>query len=121
MQVRLITGSDRRAIGRWLKKLKTEQQPMPYNTFVVPGVAAMGLRLIDEQYGLIDSMVTNPLCSSKTRHEALDSLYEHIFQCIDTMGISGLLGFTVHADALERAKRHGFKALPHTVLVRENK
>ncbi len=120
MKVRLIRQSDKVSIGRWLKKLNSEQQPMPYNAFVVPGVAAMGLRFIDEQYALIDSMVTNPHCSSSVRHKALDSLYNHIFKCIDSMGISSLIGFTVHGDALERAKRHGFKVLPHTVLIRNS-
>ena len=118
MIVRMIRNSDKAAIARWAKKLNSEQQPMPYNTFVVPGVAAMGLRFIDEQYALIDSMITNPLCTSQSRHAALDSLYAAVFECIDSKGISGVLGFTVHADALERAKRHGFKPLPHTVLVR---
>ncbi len=118
MNVRMIRESDKKSISRWLKKLKTEQQPMPYNTFVVPGVAAIGLRFIDNTYWLIDSMVTNPYASSATRHKALDSLYQAIFKCIEAKGIFGLIGFTVHADALERAKRHGFKVLPHTVLMR---
>lgn len=88
---------------------------MPYNAMGVPGVAFAALRAIEGGYWLFDSMVTNPLCSSETRHAALEAIYKQVFEI--TKDSNGVIGLTVDAGALNRAKRHGFRQLPHTVLV----
>ncbi len=111
MKTRPIKQSDISAIKRWLK---TEQLTMPYNALGVPGVAFAGLRAIDGGYWLFDSMVTNPLCSSATRHAALEAIYKRVFEIAEYS--NGIIGLTVDSGALERAKRHGFKQLPHVVL-----
>lgn len=111
MNVRDIRKSDFNAIKRWLK---TEQLEMPNASFGVPGVAFAGLRHIQGGYFLFDSMVTNPRCSSKTRHAALCSIYAYMFKV--TKYSRGIIGLTVDDGALERAKAAGFRQLPHTVL-----
>lgn len=87
---------------------------MPYNAFGVPGVAWAGIRSIEGGFWLFDSMVTNPLCSSELRHKALTAIYKHMFDL--TRDSNGIIGLTVDAGALERAKAAGFRQLPHTVL-----
>lgn len=87
---------------------------MPYNTFGVPGVAFAGIRYIDGNYWLFDSMVTNPLCSSETRHKALEAIYNKMFEL--TQDSNGIIGLTIDDGALARAKAAGFRQLPHVVL-----
>lgn len=111
MIVRNLRKSDKDSIKRWLK---TEKLNMPYNSFGVPGVAFAGLRFIEGGYWLFDSMVTNPRCSSETRHKALQAIYKQVFLLTD--GSNGVLGLTVDAGALARAKEAGFRQLPHAVL-----
>jgi len=112
MNVRTLRNSDKASIRRWLKS----EQPinMPYNAFGVPGVAFAGIRAVDGGFWLFDSMVTNSLCSSETRHRALEAIYKYMFAL--TKDSNGIIGLTMDDGALERARRNGFRQLPYTVL-----
>lgn len=118
MKVYNISQSDIHSMKRWVTKAKnrTAIGDLPKLMFAVPGVAVMALRRCEGGIGIIDSMATNSLVSSKTRHKALQALYRHMFKLMRTMDLQGLIGFTTDAGALERAKSYGFKQLPHTTL-----
>lgn len=114
VQVRDLRKSDLDSIKRWLKTEKLDRYELPKDMFGVPGVAFAGLREIQGGYYLFDSMVTNPLVSSATRHTALNAVYTALFKRATQS--RGIIGFTVDAGALARAKAAGFRQLPHAVL-----
>lgn len=114
MNVRNLRKSDLDSIKRWLKTEQLDRYELPNEMFGVPGVAFAGIRSIQGNFYLFDSMVTNSLCSSETRHKALAAIYARMFEL--TKNSNGIIGLTIDDGALERAKAAGFRQLPHTVL-----
>lgn len=103
-------------INRWLAKrdLKPiDPTEMPATSFIIPGVAACGIRVCEGQIGILDSVVTNPHASKQVRNAALNQLFEH---AIAHPGFKRLMGFSIDKHTLERAERHGFKAMPHLIM-----
>lgn len=86
---------------------------LPKLGFIVPGVAAGFIRYCEGDMSLFDSVVTNPLASSNTRHRALDAIMDDV----KTFGGRHILGITEDAGTLERGAAHGFRKLPHVCLI----
>ncbi len=108
--------SDVKSINKWLKRRGhplVKYSDLPLIGFIIPGVAVMFLRQCEGGYGIIDSMCSNPLVSSETRHRCMDILYN---RTLSIPGFKNLIGFTSDEGALERAKRHGFKQIHQAVL-----
>lgn len=91
-----------------------DESMLPINGYIVPGVAMLFLRKVEGGFAIVDSMVTNPWCSSKARHAALEALYKYIL----SLPFKGLIGYTQDEGALKRAQRHGFSISNQITLVR---
>lgn len=95
---------------------------LPENGFIARidkyPIAAGFVRSCEGSMGFLDGFITNPKADSKLRHEALDSIYEEIVKISKLFGISKLMCHSVDAGTLERAKRHGFNELPHTLMMK---
>lgn len=114
MQVRAFKGTDLNSVNKYLFRRgmsAVTASELPSRMYVVPGVAAAGIRAVEGNLWLMDSLVTNSLCSASVRNEALNSLYAYI-----TKTYTGIIGFSVDEGAITRAKCAGFQELPVTVL-----
>lgn len=115
--MRQFTYKDVPSINKWLKKQghpEVTYWDLPKMGFIVPGVAAGFVRQVEGGYGILDSLVSNPLASKETRHRALDSLFTQLI----ASGPSKMIGTTVDKGTFSRAVDHGFKPHPHTFLTR---
>lgn len=116
MQPRLIQNSDVVSINKWLTRRRAptvKASDLPTITYIIPGVAAAGIRQCEGKVGIFDSLVTNPLVSVYTRQKALDTLFRIVMV---HPAFERILGFTVDEYTLLRAVKHGFRQLPYTVL-----
>jgi len=86
----------------------------PSRSFIVPGVAIACVRDCEGGYGMFDSLATNPLVSSATRHKASMALWTKILSIPD---FKTIIGLTSDSGTLERALRHGFQLTNQSVLV----
>ena len=89
---------------------------LPERTFVVPGVALAAIRSVEGGLWLMDSLITNPLCSSGTRNAALNSLYKHILA-----NYSPILAWSAEPDAIARAVTLGFKVIETNKILKYTK
>ncbi len=118
MRVRAMTHQDLPQVNQWLKGQNMQpvrMSDLPIRMYIVPGVAAAGVRCCEGGYGMMDSLCTNPLVSSATRHKASVSLWNKILSIPD---FSRIIGYTSDAGTLERALRHGFRVIAQSVLVK---
>lgn len=105
-------------INRWLTKRGRSEvrfSDLPHTGYYVPGVAVGFVRECEGGYGIVDSLVSNPLASAQSRHKAFEAIYKEI---LSNPKFKKLIGFTVDEGALNRAKAHGFKEIAYTVLSR---
>ena len=121
MRIEHYNQSRHASIHRWLKR---HNHPpvlfIPEFYWVVPGVAALGLVTVGHRSLLMDSLVTNPLVSSETRHKAISALTAFLLGVADAANKS-VLTFTSSDTTLLRAKSAGFVQLPDTLLIRTPK
>lgn len=84
MQARPCLPSDLNSINKWLKRhgmgTSTSEQ-LPKLGFIVPGVAAGFIRNCETEVGMIDSLISNPLCSSEARNAAWEAISEQLLAC----------------------------------------
>lgn len=117
MQARLLNNyTDISSINKWLKKRghpPISEADMPKLSFIVPGVAACGIRACEGRYGILDSIVTNPLVSPATRDKALNTLFK---QALSIPWFKHIIGFTIDDNTHSRALSHGFKQLHYALL-----
>lgn len=123
MEIHEMQHSDLVSVNKWLKgqgrpNLKSEYCGIK---LIVRGVASATLLRSEGDLCIMDSLVTNPLCSSETRHKALDALYTHIKQLSVDLGYKRLIGFTTSESTLYRSMAHGFTPQPHVLLTLETK
>lgn len=79
-------------------------------------VASGFLRKVEGGYAQIDSVCTNPACSSEDRHEALELLVKTLLHKAKMSKINNVLFLTVDESTIVRSQNHGFKKLPQTVM-----
>lgn len=106
------------SINKWRKRHGLEavsMKELPAFGFIVPGVAAAFMRDAEGGVGIMDSIVSNPLCKSETRHRALDQLFTRL---VALSGYSALIGFSRDEGTIQRAQRHGFTTSNHVLLIR---
>lgn len=77
--------------------------------FIVPGVAAGFINQAENGAAIIDGLITNPLCSSMTRHKALEAV---VSKLISVPGITKIYAFTAAEGTFERALQAGFQHMP---------
>lgn len=107
---------------KWLHKrdshLAYEEEELPRLGWIIPGVAAAFARECEGDVYILDSFVTNSLVSPLVRNAAIDELAVHIMKTLELA--KGFWVFTTDEHTLIRAKKHGFKQLPHAVLSKGN-
>ena len=74
------------------------------------------LRRCEGNYGIIDSMITNPECSPEVRNKALNILTKRLVIAAEDLKVRKLLAYTTDKNTLERALSHGFVQLDHAVV-----
>lgn len=81
--------------------------------------AAGFLRRIEGNYALFDGLITNPRGSSLDRHIAIEAVVKRIIKEAKDLGIPGILAYSLDTGTIERAISHGFKIMPHTLIMRD--
>lgn len=115
MQVKTFRSNNKYSVKTWLKHRghpEAYAETLPAIGFIVPGVAAMFIRVCEGEVCIIDSMVTNPHAKSQTRNAALSSLYDWVL----SLNYKKFIGFSTDSGAISRAISRGFKPQPHTLL-----
>ena len=99
---------------------KTPEKEIPILGLVVTDkstVVGMGfLRKCEGDYGILDSVITNPDCNSEQRHKALDMIFTEIIYLSKTINIYNLIGFSSDWGMIRRSYNFGFKKSDHHVL-----
>ncbi len=110
-------------INEWLKKRKSPEvnlEELPAVGFISgyqgQWIAAGFLLQTENGHAIIDSLVSNPDFDGHSRHVAIDLVVEAIIASAKTLDLTSLLAYTVDEGTLERALRHGFAKLPHTLI-----
>lgn len=115
---------DTKLIKSWLKLRQMDlslADDLPEVGFIAvngdsPPIAAGFLRLIEGKTAQIDSLITDPTVEPSLRNQAIDVVVERLLEFARANGVQSLIAFSIDAHTLERAKKHGFKHLPHTVM-----
>lgn len=112
-------------ISEWLVKRgltvpKVEQYPKV--GFIVRNhreqpIAAGHLRMVEGGYAQLDGLVSNPDASPKDRNQALDLVVETLLNHAKQLGITEVISFTIDKSIEKRSTKHGFKAVPHRLIV----
>lgn len=79
-------------------------------------VAAGFLRKVEGGVCLIDSLISNPFESSIDRHNAIDAIVDALIDAAKINNSDKILAYSLDTGTLERASRHGFVKLPHSVI-----
>lgn len=114
--------TDFNLINEWLnvRDLDPVDHPdLPEIGFVCEGVvpiAAAFIRRCEGDYAIFDSLISNPKLEGAIRNEAIDLLVDEIVKKAQDMGIKQLFAYSVDDRTLERAFRHGFVKLPHSII-----
>lgn len=123
MDLRILNKkTDLEEINSWLP-FKVTADDLPGHTYccLYNGkiAATAGLRLIEGTICLIDSMATDQSVPGEIRHQMLDRLTATIIEKAKELGFKKLIATTEDLSILERAKRHGFSAVPQLIIVKE--
>lgn len=121
MQVRPFNAKDMPTLHKWCYKRGVDLKTEPAHIgFIVPGVAIGFLIETNAEVGILDSLITNPYVSAKSRDSAMYSIFEYGIKLAEAKGIKSLIGFTIDDNTLKRAETFGFVAFPHKLLIRSN-
>lgn len=108
------------SIAKWLHRhgrgLKTQ---LPKHSYIVPGVAAIGLRIIEGNLGMIDSLVTNKLVSGPLRNKAIEALVKRAEAQAFALRLTALIAFSTDDNTIKRAFSHGYAQQGHLILTKE--
>lgn len=74
------------------------------------------LRKCEGNFGILDSLITNPKAPGYARHVCIDMVVTEILNYARSQGILQIMATSKFEDTLERATSHGFVRLPHTVI-----
>lgn len=81
-------------------------------------VAAGYLRKCEGDYGMIDSLATDPDASATDRDKALNYLVEQLILAAHKNHMKVLVSFSFDQNTIDRARGYGFEVLPHKTLVK---
>jgi hypothetical protein len=113
-------------IKNWLKKRGLRQKlcdDLPFIGVLAHDlndyIAAGFLRHVEKNFGLIDSLISNPDIDGKRRNEAIDAVVSKLILIAKEKGISKLLAMSVDENTLIRSKSHGFIELQYKVISKD--
>lgn len=112
MIVRPFTTDDYDMMVRWYKHrdLRPPQLEMlPKIGFIVPGIAATFLYMMENNLSWSDGTITNLNASRSERQEAIVKLFEEIEKAAKAAGIKYILSSTKLPVMVEYAKNAGWK------------
>lgn len=100
-----------------LREMDEKVENLPESGFIVYNAdqspIAMGfLRLIEGNYGMLDSYISNPQKPSELRDQALDLITKNLINYSKTLGLNKLFAFSANEHIILRAYNHGFGRLP---------
>lgn len=81
------------------------------------GIGAGFLRQMEGGMAMFDNLITNPQAPSDLRNRALDWILEEMVKVAKFYRMTSIIGLTKDARTLERSIRHGFRVVPHAVLL----
>lgn len=79
-------------------------------------ICAGFLRLVESDYLILDSLITNPHASAQTRNRSIDLVVRELILKAKTLGKLKIIANSVDQNTLERSTKHGFKVMPHTMI-----
>ncbi len=79
-------------------------------------VAVAFLRVVEGGKGMIDGFIADPSCDHKVRTLCLDQLILDLIKLAMYNDMSGLFGLTTNKRVVERARRLGFRLMPHKLV-----
>ncbi len=79
-------------------------------------IVAGFIRRVEGGWGMLDSLVTDPLAPAEIRDKAIDILVCRLFKEAKYLKIKQFLAFSRDDNTLVRSLKHGFKKLPDTVI-----
>lgn len=82
-------------------------------------ICAGFLRKVEGDFAMLDSLITNPEALNYLRSNAIDAVVRELIKAAKAWGISSLIATSTDAHTLERSKKHGFVAMPDTVIALE--
>jgi hypothetical protein len=98
-------------------------EELPRHTFCAVAndeiVAIAGLRLMEGDICMIDSMASNQNFESTVRHEALDCLTKQLLDVAKSLSFKKVLAFTREDCIINRAERHGFNLTKQKIIIKE--
>lgn len=112
MTVRRFKQSDITSVNKWLRRHgypNAQPDTIPATGFIVPGVAVGFVRDCETGVGMIDSYASNSLCSSETRHHALDLITQEILK----LPFTHFITMTSDRGLAHRFQVHGLKIMPN--------
>lgn len=123
MNIRLLNKkTEIEAVNKFMPFPVTAEE-LPGHTFcaVVKDdiIAIAGLRLMEGDVCMLDSMATNQNFESTIRHEALDCLTKQLLDIAESLNFKKIIAFTKEDCILERSKRHGFTVSKQKIIIKE--
>lgn len=80
-------------------------------------IAASFLRHVEGGYCLFDGLVTNPAFPPFKRHLGIEAVVKALIARALELKIKKVLGYSLDEGTLKRSLHHGFKLLPHRLIV----
>lgn len=80
-------------------------------------VAASFLRYVEGGYCLFDGLVSNPSLPPFKRHLAIDAVVTALIKKAKDLNLTKILAYSLDEGTLKRSFGHGFKLLPHRLIV----
>lgn len=80
-------------------------------------VAASFLRHVEGDYCLFDGLVTNPAMPPFKRHLGIEAVVKQLIVRAKELKLKKVLAYSLDEGTLKRSLHHGFKLLPHRLIV----
>lgn len=124
--LKFSTAMDLPHINLWLEHRKlpsVTSGTIPANGIMIMHdtrpMAAGFLRKVEGGYLMLDSVISNPQESPAHRDEALNLVFKRAVELARDLDAKFMIGTSVDAHTLERAKKFGFSASPYALMVLE--
>lgn len=122
MYVEAYDGIDKAYIDTWwTDRQSPAPQEVPAIGYVAycrgEPIACAFIRAVEGGYAQLDGLASNPSAPGEMRHSAIDLVVEKVMKEAKALGYKGMLAYSVDAATLMRSIRHGFKVMPHVLIV----
>lgn len=79
-------------------------------------IAAGFVRSCEDDLGMIEGLISNPMAKSEDRHDGLDDVIDACIQYAKARGVKRLLAYSIDVGTIKRSQSHGFGRLPHVLV-----